>query len=121
MAPTNAASGGWRCVAVFDVDAQAPIVDRLRGNAPDSHHLILPARESPQGMRRFEIHVDFAIGEAPALRLAQTQVEAVRQWAAAGMMPGYRLVSGREWIPPASPAPRTARRLAGVSSARDLH
>ena len=120
MASTNAASGGWRCVAVFDVDAHAPIVDGLRGNAPDSCYLILPARESPPGMRRFEIHVDYAIGEDSAARLAQAQVDALRQWVAAGMMPGYRLVSGREWVRPATAAPRVGRRLAGVSSARDL-
>lgn len=121
MTVTGTAATGWQCIAVFDVDANAPIVDGLRGNAPNACHLILPAREAPAGMRRFEIHVDFAIGEELASRLARTQIEAVQQWAAAGLMPGYRLVSGSEWIRRAGATPRTGRHLASVSSARDLN
>src|SRR6478735_6527004 len=46
---------GWQRIAVFEIDADAPIVDNLRGNAPDSHHLIIPARVSPPGLRWYEL------------------------------------------------------------------
>lgn|GEM_PF-3244423 len=122
MEVRQAANADWECVAVFELDAHAPIADSLRGNASDSCHLVLPARESPPGRRRFEVYVDFAIGTKQAVLLAQEQVEAVEQWAAAGMMPGYRLLSGREWLRNAAePQPLVRRHLASVSSARDLN
>ena len=83
---------GWQRIAVFEIDADAPIVDNLRGNAPDSHHLIIPARVSPPGLRWYELYVDFAIGDVQAIRLAQVQLQAVRTWATSGLMPGYRIV-----------------------------
>jgi hypothetical protein len=51
------------------------------------------------------------------MRLAQAQVQATQQWAAAGMMPGYRMIS--RCAAPAIP-PRNGRHLVSVSSARDL-
>jgi hypothetical protein len=51
------------------------------------------------------------------MRLAQAQVQATQQWAAAGMMPGYRMIS--RCAAPVIP-PRNGRHLVSVSSARDL-
>ncbi|HEU4664126.1 MAG TPA: hypothetical protein VFS55_08860 [Dokdonella sp.] len=115
------ACDGWQRIAVFEVDADAPIVDNLRGNAPDSPHLIIPARESPCGMRWYEIYVDFGIGEVLAIRLAQSQLQAVQRWADAGLMPGFRLVSGSEWLSADGTRPRPSWRLDRVSAASDLN
>ncbi|MBA8886366.1 hypothetical protein FHW12_000557 [Dokdonella fugitiva] len=114
-------SGTWQRIAVFEIDADAPIVDDLRGNAPDSRHLIIPARESPPGLRWYEVYVDFGIGEVLAIRLAQAQLQAVQRWATAGLMPGFRLVSGVEWLTADGVRPRTEWRLDKVSGARDLN
>jgi hypothetical protein len=116
MAATHSSPERWQRVAVFEVDADAPITRILQGNARDASHLILPSRESPPGVSRYEIFVDFSIGEALAMRLAQAQVQATQQWAAAGMMPGYRMIS--RCAAPVSP--RNGRHLASVSSAHDL-
>jgi len=117
MAATCASPGNWQRVAVFEMDADARIAQTLGGNARDASHLILPARESPPGVSRYEIFVDFSIGEERAMSLAQMQMQAMQQWAAAGMMPGYRIVSRCV----ASVVPlRDGRHLASVSSARDL-
>jgi hypothetical protein len=114
--------GGWQRVAVFEIDADAPIVDGLRGSTPDSHHLIIPARESLPGTRWYELYVDFAIGDAQAIRLAQMQMQRVRTWAASGLMPGYRVVdSCVESDPGGNTVRRSESRLRAVSSARDLN
>jgi hypothetical protein len=113
-------AGAWQRIAVFEIDADAPVVDDLRGNAPDSRHLIIPARESPPGLRWYEIYVDFGIGEVLAIRLAQAQLQTVQRWAAAGRMPGYRLVSGHEWLTADGTRPRPGWRLDRVSGASDL-
>ena len=113
---------GWQRIAVFEIDADAPIVDNLRGNAPDSHHLIIPARVSPPGVRGYELYVEFAIGDVQAIRLAQVQLQAVRTWAPSGLMPGYRIVdSCVESDAGGSAIRRTESRLRDVSSARDLN
>ena len=117
MAATHISTENWQRVAVFEIDADAPIAETLRGNSRDASHLILPSRESPPGVARYEIFVDFAIGEALAMRLAQAQVQATQQWAAAGMMPGYRMIS--RCAAPSVP-PRNGRHLVSISSARDL-
>lgn len=111
----------WQRIAVFEIEADAPIVDNLRGNAPDSPYLIIPARESPPGLRWYEIYVDFGIGEVLAIRLAQGQLEAVQRWANAGLMPGFRLVSGREWLSADGTRPRPGWRLDRVFAANDLN
>ena len=114
--------GGWQRTAVFEIGANAPIVDDLRGNAPDSHHLAIPARVSPPGLRWYELHVDFAIGDARVIQLAQKQMHAVRTWAAGDPMPGYRIVdSCVESDASGNAVRRTETRLRDVSSARDLH
>ena len=118
---TSNMSGAWQRIAVFEIDADAPIVDDLRGNAPDSRHLVIPARESPPGLRWYEIYVDFGIGEVLAIRLAQAQVQAVQRWATEGLMPGFRLVSGHEWLTADGTRPRPDLRLDRVSGARDLN
>ena len=117
MAATRISPEDWQRVAVFEIDADAPIAQSLRGNSRDASHLILPSRESPPGVSRYEIFVDFSIGEELAMRLAHAQVQATQQWAAAGMMPGYRMISRS-----ASPTvpPHSRRHLVSVSSARDL-
>jgi len=113
---------GWQRIAVFEIDADAPIVDNLRGNAPDSHHLIIPARVSPPGLRWYELYVDFAIGDVQAIRLAQAQLQAVRTWATSGLMPGYRIVDSCVESDAGGGAVRRAgSRLRDVSSARDLN
>jgi len=117
MAATHISTENWQRVAVFEIDADAPIAETLRGNSRDASHLILPSRESPPGVARYEIFVDFSIGEALAMRLAQAQVQATQQWAAAGMMPGYRMIS--RCAAPSVP-PRNGRHLVSISSARDL-
>jgi hypothetical protein len=117
VAATSVSPEDWQRVAVFEIDADARIGNMLRGNARDASHLILPSRESPPGVSRYEIFVDFSIGEELAFRLAHMQVQATQQWAAAGMMPGYRLLS-RHTGSPAAPA--NGRHLVDVSSARDL-
>jgi hypothetical protein len=89
---------GWQQIAVFQIHADAPIVERLGSNERDSPHLIIPARESPSGFRRYEIHVDFGIGQLRAIRLAHALIRTLEQSAADGMMPGYHLVSSREWL-----------------------
>lgn len=114
-------TGSWQRIAVFEIDADAPIVDDLRGNAPDSRHLIIPARESPPGVRWYEIYVDFGIGDVQAIRLAQAQLQAVQRWADRGQMPGYRLVCGDEWLGADGARPRPAWRLDEISGARDLN
>lgn len=117
MAATRMPPENWQRVAVFEIDADAPIARILHGNARHASHLILPSRESPPGVSRYEIFVDFSIGDELAMRLAQAQVQATQQWAAAGMMPGYRIVS--RCAAPVVP-PRNVHRLASVSSARIL-
>lgn len=117
MAATRMPPENWQRVAVFEIDADAPIARILHGNARDASHLILPSRESPPGVSRYEIFVDFSIGDELAMRLAQAQVQATQQWAAAGMMPGYRIVS--RCAAPVVP-PRNVHCLANVSSARIL-
>jgi hypothetical protein len=107
----------WQRVAVFEVDTDAPIAQTLRGNARDASHLILPSRESPPGVSRYELFVDFSIGEELAMRLAQAQIRAMQQWATAGMMPGCRIVSRCAAL---LAAPRDGRHLVSVSSARDI-
>lgn len=89
---------GWQQIAVFQIYANAPIVESLGCNERDSPHLIIPARESPSGFRRYEIHIDFSIGQLRAIRLAHALIHTLEQSAADGMMPGYRLVSTREWL-----------------------
>lgn len=117
----NASPGGWQCIAVFEFDADAQVVDDLRGNAPDSCHLVIPARESPAGMRWYELYIDFGIGEAAALRLAQRQLAVIRQWADTGLLPGFRFVSCRDGLASDAPPARNDWRLRGVSGARDLN
>jgi hypothetical protein len=117
MTTTNVSPGGWQCVAVFEIYADATIARTWRGNARDASHLILPSRQSPPGVSRYELFVDFSIGEELATRLANTQLQAMQQWAVAGLMPGYRLVSHRA---AAVAVPQGARHLVSVSSARDL-
>ncbi|HEY6941480.1 hypothetical protein [Dokdonella sp.] len=112
---------GWQRVAVFEIEADAPIVDDLRGNAPDSPCLIIPARESPPGVRWYEIYIDFGIGEVLAIRLAQSQLEAVQRWANAGLMPGFRLINGREWLRADGTRPRPGWQLDRVKAASDLN
>lgn len=91
-------TGGWQQIAIFQIHANAPIVDGLSSNERNSPHLIIPARESPPGFRWYEIHVDFGIGQLRAIRLAHALIQTLERSAAEGMMPGYRLVSSREWL-----------------------
>jgi hypothetical protein len=117
VAATYTSPEDWQRVAVFDIDADATIAHTVGANARDASHLILPSRESPRGVSRHELFVDFSIGEELAMRVAHAQLQAMQQWAAAGMIPGFRLVSRRAGSVAAS---RQGRHLVSVSSARDL-
>jgi len=52
MAATHTSPENWQRVAVFEIDADAPIAQTLRGNARDASHLILPSREYTDVPRR---------------------------------------------------------------------
>ena len=121
MGTVNKSPGGWQRVALFEIDAHAAIIGELRGSAPDTHHLIIPARESPPGLRRYEIYVDFAIGDVQAMRVAQAQMQTVQKWVVAGLMPGYRIVDSCLEPDSGNALRRAEWRLRDVSHARDLN
>jgi hypothetical protein len=92
-------ANGWRPVAVFEVAAHASAAWRaacdVLVDATDGACRIAPAPESPAGAQWFEVVLDFGAGEWRAMRMFATLVERLESLSLA--LPGYRLVSGKEW------------------------
>ena len=87
-------TAGWQQVIMFEVDAESRRAVDAFARSIASEARILPAAHSPSGYAWFEVEIDFSHGERRAVLLAGNLVEALE----AAELPGYRLLSGREWM-----------------------
>ena len=94
--PLNPAAG-WRQVARLEVIGDAPaLLQLIDDESPD--YRIEPAHNSPHGFSWFDVRVDFSVGDRRAAHTAYAFLTALQRAADDGLLPGYRLINGQEWL-----------------------
>jgi hypothetical protein len=89
--------GRWTVVvATVEVEANQPIAESLPHYS--FNYRFLPSAESPPGVQRFDVIVDFSLGEERASHIAYGIVTALQRAAESGWLAGYRVVSGGEHL-----------------------
>jgi hypothetical protein len=88
--------GRWPVVATVEVEASQQTLDALIHRA--THYLFVPAVQSPRGYQWFDIRVDASFGGARAARIAYSLLVSLQCFADEGLLPGYRVVVGHEYL-----------------------
>lgn len=88
--------GRWPVVATVEVEASQQTLDALIHRA--TNYLFVPAAGSPHGYLWFDIRVDLSLGSARAARIAYSLLVSLECFANEGLLAGYRVVVGHEYL-----------------------